>query len=439
MLTRRTFTVSEEPKDEKAALKSFLDLRKTVAEFFAWLNTPGALYLTQAAVEKSTVDDSPVGATTPSTGSFTTLTTSSTVTHNGGTANGVAYLNGSKALTTGTAFVFDGTNVGIGTSSPTNILSFGGNSARTVWMERHTTANTAGNSLTLQAGGATSGATDKAGGNLVLSSGTATGTGASQIIFSTAAAGAAGTADRAPAERVRIDGAGNVGIGTNAPGAKLHTFGKVRSSDTSTSGVGTASGVFELGDTANGLWRGDINGSITTAGNYTALGGYSGIIFTCSNHAIGSQTERLRITDDGRFYGTALHNNSGSVTGTTNQYLASGTTASGNATAVTNITGTPTYQTLTWMRVGNVVTVAGSVTAAATTANTASEIRFAPPIASAFTVAEDCGGSGTWTTGDNGAPVRVRADAANDHIAVRWVPTSTDSTVIAIHFTYLIK
>ena len=43
-----------------------------------------------------------------------TLTTSSTVTHNGGTANGVAYLNGSKVLTTGSALVFDGTNLGVG-------------------------------------------------------------------------------------------------------------------------------------------------------------------------------------------------------------------------------------------------------------------------------------------------------------------------------------
>ena len=59
-----------------------------------------------------------VGATTPATGAFTTLTTSSTVTHNGGTANGVAYLNGSKVLTTGSALVFDGTNLGIGTTSP---------------------------------------------------------------------------------------------------------------------------------------------------------------------------------------------------------------------------------------------------------------------------------------------------------------------------------
>jgi hypothetical protein len=61
-----------------------------------------------------------LGATTPSTVAATTLTTSSTVTHNGGTANGVAYLNGSKVLTTGSALVFDGTNLGVGTSSPSN-------------------------------------------------------------------------------------------------------------------------------------------------------------------------------------------------------------------------------------------------------------------------------------------------------------------------------
>jgi len=52
-----------------------------------------------------------LGATTASTANVTTLTTSSTVTHNGGTANGVPYLNGSKVLTTGSALVFDGTDL----------------------------------------------------------------------------------------------------------------------------------------------------------------------------------------------------------------------------------------------------------------------------------------------------------------------------------------
>jgi hypothetical protein len=54
--------------------------------------------------------DGIVGANTAAAGSFTTLSASSTVTLSGGTANGVAFLNGSNVLTTGSALVFDGTN-----------------------------------------------------------------------------------------------------------------------------------------------------------------------------------------------------------------------------------------------------------------------------------------------------------------------------------------
>jgi len=39
------------------------------------------------------------------------------------TANGVIYASSTSALATGSTFVFDGTNVGIGTSSPTSILN----------------------------------------------------------------------------------------------------------------------------------------------------------------------------------------------------------------------------------------------------------------------------------------------------------------------------
>ena len=78
------------------------------------------------------------------TASVTTLTTSGAVTHNAGTANGVAYLNGSKVLTTGSALTFDGTNLtvpaevyrtsatsylrlsgGDGAGSGANVLAFG--------------------------------------------------------------------------------------------------------------------------------------------------------------------------------------------------------------------------------------------------------------------------------------------------------------------------
>jgi hypothetical protein len=68
-----------------------------------------------------------LGATTASTVAATTLTTSSTVTHNGGTANGVAYLNGSKVLTTGSALVFDGTNLGVGYSTINTTIAVNGN------------------------------------------------------------------------------------------------------------------------------------------------------------------------------------------------------------------------------------------------------------------------------------------------------------------------
>jgi len=58
--------------------------------------------------------------------SKTNWTVSNALTLSAGTANGVAYLNGSKVLTTGSALVFDGTNLGIGTSSPGQKLTVQG-------------------------------------------------------------------------------------------------------------------------------------------------------------------------------------------------------------------------------------------------------------------------------------------------------------------------
>lgn len=57
---------------------------------------------------------SPTTAMTISSSQVVTYTNQPTYT--GGTANGVAYLNGSKVLTTGTALVFDGANLGVGTA-----------------------------------------------------------------------------------------------------------------------------------------------------------------------------------------------------------------------------------------------------------------------------------------------------------------------------------
>jgi hypothetical protein len=87
------------------------------------LGTPSALVGTNITGTAANFNiNGTVGATTPTTGAFTTVTTSSTVTHNGGTANGVAYLNGSKVLTTGSALTFDGTNLGVGVASPGQLI-----------------------------------------------------------------------------------------------------------------------------------------------------------------------------------------------------------------------------------------------------------------------------------------------------------------------------
>lgn len=88
------------------------------------------------------------------------------------------------SIYTNSGVVRFGDKLGIITAAaPTNDLSFGGNAARTIWLERHTTSNTAGNTLTVQAGGATSGATNKAGGDLLLYPGTSTGSGTSKTII----------------------------------------------------------------------------------------------------------------------------------------------------------------------------------------------------------------------------------------------------------------
>ncbi len=113
---------------------------------------------------------------------------------------GTIYNNNAAYLAIGSG------NVGIGTTSPTNILSFGGNAARTVWLERHTTADTVGSSLTLQAGGATAAATNKAGGALILKPGVSTGTGESGVQIQGCIAGASGTADNTIATQIQVLG-----------------------------------------------------------------------------------------------------------------------------------------------------------------------------------------------------------------------------------------
>jgi hypothetical protein len=204
-----------------------------------------------------------VGATTANTGSFTTLTTSSTITDNGGTANGVTYLNGSKVVTSGSALQFDGsstltmgtntvvrnssgfnifradtdlyldakqggvsgdilfrqasteqmrltsTGLGIGTSSPAVKLDVYG-------VVRASTGASLYTSITSPALGGVSGKVISADNNLELTADSLS-SASTNLIFKTSASGTT-------SEKMRIDSSGNLGLGVT-PSAWQSTLG----------------------------------------------------------------------------------------------------------------------------------------------------------------------------------------------------------------------
>ena len=139
------------------------------------------------------------GSTSASASIITLL--SPTYTGNSGTLqNAFAMWNG----TTNGSVVFATNNiermrvdsqgfVGIGTTSPSQILTLGAGVNRKFRVERSTVANTAGYQLAVIPGGATPGSTDKVGGSFVVEGGESTGQGTSDIYFYVANASATGS------------------------------------------------------------------------------------------------------------------------------------------------------------------------------------------------------------------------------------------------------
>jgi len=107
------------------------------------------------------------------------------------------------------AVTFDST-LGAGATTLTGDLTFDGDTARILGVSRRTTSTYEGLGLTINAGGATSGQANKAGGNLTIASGISTGIGSSSILFQTATTGGAGVVDNTPTTKWQIDGAGRL-------------------------------------------------------------------------------------------------------------------------------------------------------------------------------------------------------------------------------------
>lgn len=154
--------------------------------------------------------------------------------------------------------------------------------------------------------------------------------------------------------------------------------------------------------------------------------------------ALGTNsTDWVFITTDGRLYGAALHNNAGSVSGTTNQYIASGTYTP-TITAVSGVSAS-TANVCYWMRVGNVVTVGGSVTLTCNS-GAAVSVGLSLPIASSLVTFADVGGAAARQGSPSFAGIPISADAANSRASANFT-NDTNTAIINYHFSfsYIVK
>ena len=196
----------------------------------------------------------------------------------GGTANGVAYLNGSKVLTTGSALTFDGTSFAnaLNNNTPKNIaVSY---SSVPVYLSNSFDGSigisTLSNNTWNNSNGSSSWAAFQNTGYSASAIQLITSTGASDIRFLTA-----GAANTNPSEQMRLTSTG-LGIGTNSPGYKLTV--QVSGATTTLDGLsvsnGTASSIFQVtgatysyrGVGSNNLWIGTDGGNDMYIGPSTA-------------------------------------------------------------------------------------------------------------------------------------------------------------------------
>lgn len=135
-----------------------------------------------------------------------------------GAANAVLHVNsGATAPEWSTLTYVQSTGrLGVGVAAPTYAISISGEAAQTIAMERELTANNAGRNLTVQAGGAVSGGSNRAGGKAILSGGISTGTQGSTAEIWTAAGGSSGTTDRTPSVKLAIAATGAAAFTQNA-------------------------------------------------------------------------------------------------------------------------------------------------------------------------------------------------------------------------------
>jgi len=145
----------------------------------------------------------------------------------------------------------------------------------------------------------------------------------------------------------------------------------------------------------------------------------------------------LSLDQYGRLYGHALHNNAQSPTGTTNQYIASGT-YSPTITNGTNTTGTYTNYSSNWTRVGNVVTVSCAIGFNVTSNATNTVLNVSIPLANSgnFSGTTQANGSGSAAFIGSVAGT-VNSNNGAQTVGFQFVSAATGATVGYFSFTYV--
>jgi hypothetical protein len=220
------------------------------------------------------------------TANVTTLTTSSTVTLSGGAASGVAYLNASKVLTTGSALTFDGSNLTATTSAlyPNITIASSGNNA--IFGFKINNTGTGGVDWRVEQG-------RSAVGDFNISAPSVTGS----PLYAINAASTAHYWSTTSGEQMRLTSTG-LGIGTSSPGGKLD----VASSNTNDDGIFLTAGGSSFGYASNITFRSKLTpgGSIGIAAKIRAelsSSNNAGLLFFTT--ASGTNAEKMRLDSAG--------------------------------------------------------------------------------------------------------------------------------------------
>lgn len=206
-----------------------------------------------------------------------------------------------------------GTNTAATTAQP---LMISGQAAREIFMQRETTSNTAGNTLTITSSGATSGATNKSAGSLILQSGISTGSGTGTIIFKTSPGTAGSTSDNTVTTALTINGSQNLDmVGKVSTYNNIATVSGGVPSELAT--VDLATQAAAITDTtlytpaATGLFRVSIYLQVTRAATTSSiLGGATGVVikYTDGDGSVAQANTAALATTAGAIAVTAAGN-----------------------------------------------------------------------------------------------------------------------------------